>query len=403
MTKSEFKLVLINGLFSFANVLSTSFVSVFIYTYTQSLVMMSIYTIIRIGLFPFFFTIGGKLVRKLPYSVTFTSGLFFLVVMMIFILLGQDLFVQNPNYVYIAAVLYGIGEGLYWFSVNNSNQVAPLAEHRGTYLANIGIFNNITSILAPLVSSFILSFIASQTIGYYVIFALVILFYIVIIVISLGLKIENKESANFSVLHCLKDSFNFNDMNWVMIQSATFFYGFQNSLSLTLTNLMIYEATGGSDSLYSNLLAVFSITAIVSFYLMRKKMDDRNMYVFFKIGLFFIVTSCLVLVYMENVLGAVYFGLANALGTALYGNPYSLAMLNAIAVYDKKENVAGRVIAKETAMSVGRCAGMAMIVLFYFLVGEDYYMQIAVTICSLTPILVYLLVRKYYKGSTANG
>lgn len=400
MTKTEFKLVLINGLFNFANVLSTSFVSVFIYTYTQSLVMMSIYTIIRIGLFPFFFTIGGKLVRKLPYAVTFTSGLLFLTAMMIFILLGQELFVQNVNYVYIAAVLYGVGEGLYWFSVNNSNQIAPLPSHRGDYLANIGIFNNITSIVAPVTSSLILGFIASQTIGYYVIFALVIVFYIVIIAISITLKVENKETRNFSVLKNLKLSRK--DMNWVMIQSATFFYGFQNSLSLTLTNLMIFDATGGSDSLYSNLLVFFSIAAIVSFYIMRQKMNDKNMFMFFRIGLFFIVTSCLVLVYMENVAGAIYYGLANALGTALYGNPYSLSMLNAIAVYDQKENVAGRVIAKETAMSIGRCTGMAMIVLFYFVIGEPYYMQVAVTICSLTPILVYLIIKKHY-GKVNNG
>lgn len=397
MTKTEFKLVLINSLFNFANILSTSFVSVFIYAYTQSLVMMSIYTIIRIGLFPFFFTIGGKLVRKYPYSLTIASGLIFLTIMMLYILLGQPLFVQNNLYVYIAAIFYGMGEGLYWFSINTCNQIAPLPDHRNTYLTNVGIFNNITGIIAPIVSSFILSYVASETIGYYGIFVLVIIFYVLITIVSVTLKIDHKETRNFSVLKCLQ--FSKKDTNWMMVMLSTFFYGFQNSLSLTLTNIMIYNATGGSDALYSKLLVVFAFVTIASFYLMRSKMNDNNMFKFFRIGLVFIVSSALVLVYFENVLGAIYFGFANAIGSAFYGNPYSLAMLNAIAKYDDgTENVTGRVIAKETAMSVGRCIGMLMIVVFYFVIGEAYYLQAAVTILSISPIFVYLLIKKYYRG-----
>lgn len=395
MTKTESKLVLINGIFNFANVLSTSFVSVFIYTYTQSLVMMSIYTIIRIGLFPFFFTIGGKTVRKYPYSLTIASGLFFLTIMMIYILAAQGLFEKEPLFVYIAAIFYGVGEGLYWFSVNNSNQIAPLPEHRGDYLANVGIGNNITSIIAPVISSLILGFVTNQMYGYYGIFALVIICYIIITIISLTLNIENKGTRDFKVVrHIIPNT---KDKNWLMIQSSTFFYGFQNSLSLTMTNILIYNATGGSDSLYSNLLIFFSIAAIASFYIMRQKMNETNMFRYFKIGLFFIVTSALALVFFENVWGAIYFGLTNALGTALYGNPYNLSMLNSIAVYDKKENVAGRVIAKETAMSIGRCTGMAMIVLCYFVFGEPNYMTIAVSICSIMPIFVYLIIKHYYR------
>lgn len=395
MTKTESRLVLINSLFNFANVLSTSFVSVFIYEYTKSLVMMSIYTIIRIALFPLFFTIGGKAVRKVSYSVTISGGLFFLTLMMIYILVMQDLFSENTVYVYGAAILYGVGEGLYWFSINSANQIAPLSDHRNNYLANIGIANNVTSIIAPSVSSLIFAFITNELFGYYGIFALVIFVYILIIIVSLKLDLTSKDAKPVKVLDKLWISKGA-DPNWYMIQVSTFAYGFQNSLTLTLTNILIFEATGGSDALYANLLIFFALASIFSYELC-KRMTEKTLFQFLKVGLFFIVTSSLFLVYFDNLFGAIYFGFANAIGTAVYGNPYNYCMLNAIAKYDQSENVTGRVIAKETAMSLGRCAGMSLIVAAYYLIGEPYYMAVAVTICSLAPFFVYGTLRRYYR------
>lgn len=52
-TRDETTTILIACLFNLANAMSAVFMNVYLYAYTGSLVVMSIYTIVRIGLFPF--------------------------------------------------------------------------------------------------------------------------------------------------------------------------------------------------------------------------------------------------------------------------------------------------------------------------------------------------------------
>ena len=60
LSSNERLLILINCFYNLANAMSAVFMNVYLYAYTGSLVVMSIYTIVRIGLYPFFFTLGGK-------------------------------------------------------------------------------------------------------------------------------------------------------------------------------------------------------------------------------------------------------------------------------------------------------------------------------------------------------
>ena len=323
LSQDENKLVLINGMFNMANTLSQVFVNVYLYEYTGSLVVMSIYTIIRIGLFPFAFTFGGKVSSKLPFSVTITTGLLFIIGSLAFILTQQDLLSTFTFAAYIVAVLTGIGEGLYWFSINTCNQLVPSIDSRGQYLANIGVLNNITALVAPLLASLLITISGSDNAGYINIFRLVIVIYIVIVVISVGLKV--KDSGNsFRILDCLS----LHHPSWRFAMASVFFYGVRDGLTLTLSGLLIYDATASSGTLYSNLLAFFSVAAIIAFYVLGKKMTMRNMFKIFCWGAFLMITSTLVLVWFNNIAAAIYFGVTNAIATAIYNKPFVIMMMS---------------------------------------------------------------------------
>ena len=390
LSQDENKLVLINGMFNMANTLSQVFVNVYLYEYTGSLVVMSIYTIIRIGLFPFAFTFGGKVSSKLPFSVTITTGLLFIIGSLAFILTQQDLLSTFTFAAYIVAVLTGIGEGLYWFSINTCNQLVPSIDSRGQYLANIGVLNNITALVAPLLASLLITISGSDNAGYINIFRLVIVIYIVIVVISVGLKV--KASGNsFRILDCLS----LHHPSWRFAMASVFFYGVRDGLTLTLSGLLIYDATASSGTLYSNLLAFFSVAAIIAFYVLGKKMTMRNMFKIFCWGAFLMITSTLVLVWFNNIAAAIYFGVTNAIATAIYNNPFVIMMMSIINGFPKSNHV-GRVIAKETYQSLGRCFGMALIVACYFLFPTGRtYLLVSVTLCSLCPLVVVWLVKRY--------
>ena len=71
--------------------------------------------------------------------------------------------------------------------------------------------------------------------------------------------------------------------------------------------------------------------------------------------------------------------------------------MNALNDYAEKENLVGRVIAKETYLSVSRCIGMLFIVACHYFLSESMYLYVSVITLSLSPLLVVLNANLYHK------
>ena len=82
---------------------------------------------------------------------------------------GRDVykrpFERLPQLVYVVAALVGMGEGLYWLSINSLNQIVSTAKTRSLFISDIGIFNNLSAIIAPLISTFIIELAGTDTAG----------------------------------------------------------------------------------------------------------------------------------------------------------------------------------------------------------------------------------------------
>ena len=74
LSKNEKLVVAITSLWALANTMSAVFVNVYLYAYTESLVVMTIFCIIRIALYPFFFTVAGKWAQRFKFSQPLTMG-----------------------------------------------------------------------------------------------------------------------------------------------------------------------------------------------------------------------------------------------------------------------------------------------------------------------------------------
>ncbi len=392
MTQDEKMVILINCFYNLANAMSAVFMNVYLYAYTGSLVVMSIYTIVRIGLYPLFFTIGGKWAQKHRFSHTLTAGLILIMLSLLFVLSANDRFEMMPELVYAVAALTGMGEGLYWLSINSLNQIVSSGESRSLFLSNIGIFNNLSAIIAPLIASGIISIAGSDTAGYVDIFKIVLVIYAFIALLSTRLK-ACSSTQSFSVLKRLK----LDDPQWKYCMRSTFLYGMRDSLTLTLAGLLVYNATNGSGSLYSQLQAVFAVLTVLAYRWVSRAMRRNNRMRFYQAGSILIASSTIVLVLFPSLAGALYYGVVNAVATPMYANPYSIITMNAIADYSEKENIVARVIAKETYLSLGRCLGMAMIVLCYLVLSETMFLPVAVILCSLFPMINVAYATRYHR------
>ena len=387
MTNLEIRTTLLNTLFNFAATLVSSFVSVYLYVYADSLIIMSIYTIIRIGLFPVSFILGSKISKKVPFTYTYTIGLILITCSLIYILSGTALFIRNRYYVLIAALITGVGEGFYYFSANTCNQVVSSVETRAKFLAYNGIFNNVASLMAPFVSNLIINRASDDMRGYTVILYLTVIIYVCVVAIALTIN-KKSDDNDISLLSVLS----LKDERWKDHQLAVFFYGLNNSMALTLMTILIFNAAKNGD-VYSKLQTFFALICILSYRLVAKKMNKESIDKTINFGVILKISSTAMLVLFTNMFGAIYYGITNALATAFFDNTYNYLSATIIGKYP--EEMTARVVVREVILSLGRCMGMAFIILCYSILPENLYLKVSVIILSIMPIFVKKTLMKY--------
>ncbi|MBQ9037651.1 MAG: MFS transporter, partial [Erysipelotrichaceae bacterium] len=130
-----------------------------------------------------------------------------------------------------------------------------------------------------------------------------------------------------------------------------------------------------------------------SFRIITRFLDKKHIDTTFMIGVFLTVSSTIVLILFDNIAGAIYYGVSNALALVFYDNSYAYISANIISRYDNE--MTERIVGRETAMSLGRCVGMGFIVLLSVLLPEDLYLKISVITLSLTPFIVERILIKY--------
>ena len=390
MNKLEKRTILLNTLFQFGYNLASNFLSVYLFVYADSLITMSIYTIIRIGLFPVFFMLGNKITQRRPFAATYAIGLALMTCSLVYAISATKLFEINGNFVLIAAAITGVGEGFYWYSSNTCNQIVPSIDSRAQFLSINGICSNIISLVAPFVATQVLKLSKSDLNGYRIILYMITIAYLSVIFVAL--KIDKKADRKNS---SISQAMSLNDDKWRKHIEGVFFYGLRESLGLTLMGILLYNATG-SGKLYSRLQMVFAIIGIVFFRMLTKFLTKDKIKNTFRIGMVLRIASAVLLVVFNNMAGAIAYGVVNALACVLYDNSYSFISANIIATYP--EQMSERVVAKEIYLSISRCTGMAIVVLFYLILPEQLYLIVSVILLSLAPIVSYnVLINAYNK------
>ena len=388
MSRQEKSTILLNTIFNFCASLVSTFISVYLYIYTNSIPMMCLYIIIRIGCFPIFFILGTKLVKKHPFTLTYTIGLTLITCALVYALAGTPLFEISPYYVLIAAAIVGSGEGFYYFSANTCNQIVSNDETRAKFYVYNSVFNTIGSLFAPVFATFVLNSVEDEMQGYRILLYVIVTVFIIVIFVALKINTKSRD-VNSSVRKSLKLK---GDKKWRDHNIAVFCYGLRDGLGLNTINLLVYRAAGNGGT-YSKVQTLFSFVGIIAYYSTKHLLNRTYIKTTMQAGVFFRVVSTLILLYIPTMGGAITYGLINTLAAAFYDNSYNFLSAQIIASYQEEMTV--RVVARETYLSLGRITSMCVVLLCYALLPENLYLLVSVTLLSLGPIAVERLLVKY--------
>ena len=393
LSRDELLLLVITATFTLASGMATVFMNVYLYNFTESLVGMTTFTMFRIGMFPIMFILNGKLFKKTKLGYPLAAGLCMMTLSYVILLNMQNAIAANPILIYLIAVIFGAGEASYYFTINNLNQLATTMESRSTYVPLSGTLAAMANIIAPFVSTLLISYSVTDIDGYLAIFKIVIVLYITISILSLKLQTKAKP-----IPFTLMDKFLFKiDKQWNYIAFSTIFNSFRDCVSLCLTGLLVYRATSGSGSLYSQLLTLFAILSIIAYTIAGKVITRHNRMFYYSLGALLLSSSTIVLALVPNIYGALYFGLVNAFAAPFYSNPYTIIAMNALQDYQSSHNLVGFVVARECLISISRILGMSTVLLFARFFDQDTAVVITTILTSICPIIQTIVANIYHK------
>lgn len=391
MSSNEKRMVAIQSVFTLCTGMSTVFLNIFLYAYTKSVLSMAVYTIFRIAMYPAFFLLAGKLANHVRYSVTLGTGLLMLAGQLLFVLLMHQNFADSIFYVYLTAMIGGAGEGFVWLSFNTLQQFITSKERMFGYLSACGIFSSAANVAAPLLATLVLALFGNRMQGYIILFEIVLAVFIGLTWLAFQVQCQPQPQP-FSLRECMCLK---NDTAWRHMMISTVLFGIRDSVLIVLSGIMLYNAIGQSGSLYGLLLALFAGITIFSYYIYRRVTSNAKAVENYIVSGFYAATSTIVLALCPNLLGGLYYGIVNGAASAGYTNGYSVLVIGAMNRYRATENVAGRVIAKEIYLSIGRILGMTVILLISSLWKSPAGFSFAVVFVSSFAVFNVLYVKKY--------
>ena len=305
----------------------------------------------------------------------------------------NHLFYDNYYLIFVVGLVLGSGEGLYWFSINSLNLQCSTKATRAKFVSTMAIFNSASTVVAPFVATMIVRLASTDAQGYIRIFQIVIVLQIIAALISR--KVENiYVNKSYTVLDKLNLK---HDVQWRYVMVSHFIFGVRDSLLIVLTSILIYNATGGSGSLYGDLLTGFAVLNLLANFAARRLIERQNRLYMYAFGAILLFTSTMVLVLYPSIIGAIYFGVVNAIGNPFMVNTFNIIMMNALQDYMEEENIFGRIIAKEFTLNGGRLLGMASILIFATFIPEPLSLIVAVTFCSSFALILVVYAFKYHK------
>ncbi len=392
MTRNEKLLITVNALYFLGGTMSGVFVNVYLYSFTGSLTEMTVYAMIRFGLFPLGFLLGGFFSKRTHLAWTLTAGLVIIIATMGFLLGFNAMFETHYYFIYLIGVFFGIGEGMYWFSVNNMSLAVSDKATRGMFIATMSIANTTSTVLAPSIAALIVNVAPTETQGYLFIFQVVIVVHSITAYLASRISVKANPTS-----YTLLDKFNTrNDPQWRYMMNSHLLFGIRDSITLVLTGLMLYAAIGNNGSLYSKLLIGFAVIGILASTIVRKVQTRKNRLTLYTYSAFVLFTATMILVLSPNVIGGMVYGVLNAFAAPFFINPYSIIVMNAMQDYTEKGSVYGHMIIKEVMLNIGRLIGMGFILMSYAFLPAQLYLPVAVFSSAIFAPILVLYANRYH-------
>ncbi|CAH1223325.1 hypothetical protein PAECIP111893_04955 [Paenibacillus plantiphilus] len=391
-------LLAVQGLFGIANALSGTFIGVYLWKASGSLVLIGWFNFTQYAVSGIVFWLAGKWVKEhngmnsLRLGVAL-SGVFYCTVL----LLGNSAIA----YVIPIGVLHGIALGLFWLSFNVVYFEITGPSNRDRFNGWAGLLGSGAGIFAPWISGKLIAASEGER-GYSIIFTVSVIIFVIAVILSFWLKKRNT-GGRYDWLHGLhqlrKDG-----SPWRLAVPGIAAQGVREGVFMFFVGLLIYMSTGNEQKI-GNYSFVTSLVALLSFWMIGKYLTPGRRRTAMLVGTVALGAVIIPLFWPLNYTILLIFGIGTSLFMPLYIIPMTSAVFDLIG---RDEESAQRreefIVLREIALTAGRMIGISAYMLVLPLVKSSPqaipWLMLAV---GSSPIVGWLFMRRYVSGGSKDA
>ncbi|WP_424767254.1 MFS transporter [Paenibacillus sp. sgz302251] len=384
-------LLVVQALYGVANVLSGTFVPVYLWKASQSYMLIGWFTLGQYIMSGLTFWIAGKWVKEHNKMISLRigivlSGLFYCTVL----LLGQ----QAKTYGVPLGILNGMALGFFWLAFNVVYFEVTEPDTRDRFNGWAGLLGAAAGIVAPWVSGLLITSMAGEK-GYRLIFTLSMIIFSISVVLSFWLKKRHGQgSYNWSYgFQQLMQKGN----PWRRIIPAIAAQGVREGVFMFLVGLTVYVATQNESKLGTYSL-ITSLVALISFWIVGKSLKKNYRKLAMLIGVMMIALVILPLFWEVTYTTLLLFGIGTSLFIPLYIIPMTSTVFDLIGRTEesakKREEL---IVLREAGLVIGRIIGLSS----YLIVLPLNHSAVAITwllfAVGVVPIAGWWFIRPFLK------
>ncbi|WP_246096256.1 MFS transporter [Paenibacillus sinopodophylli] len=395
LDKQAVLLLIVQALYGIANALSGTFVPVYLWKASQSYTLIGWFSMGQYVMSGLTFWVAGKWVKEhnkmnsLRAGIIL-SGLFYCAVL----LLGE----KAKLYFLPLGVLNGMALGFFWIAFNVVYFEVTDPDNRDRFNGWSGLLGSAAGIAAPWVSGMLITSMQGEQ-GYRLIFTISLIIFSMSVVLSFWLKKRHVEGS-YSWMHGLRQ-LKQKGNPWRRMFPAIAAQGVREGVFMFLVGLTVYVATQNESKLGTYSLLT-SLVALVSFWLVGKRLNKNNRKLAMLIGVIMIGIVILPLFWKVTYSTLLMFGIGTSLFMPLYIIPMTSRVFDLIG--QSEESAREReefIVLREAGLVLGRVIGLSS----YLIVLPLNHSTVAITwllfAVGIVPIAGWWFMKPFLKEQRA--
>jgi YQGE family putative transporter len=380
-------LLLVNGLFITASMLSGMFLGIYIWKSTHNYVLLGWFTLIGHVFMALTFWIAGFWAKKGRSGTCIRIGIGVSAVFYgMVLLLGR----QAVHYVWLLGMVQGLSVGLFWLGFNVVYFEATNAANRDRFNGLAGVTGSLVGMAAPWSSGYLISHTSGET-GYRIMFMTSVGIFLAGALVSLLL--HNRDPEGRYEWSLPVRIWRVPDSPWHPVIGALIAQGFRESVFGVMVSLLVYIQTG-SEMKLGNYSLITQIVAFAAFYAVGRWLKPRWRKVGMLLGVIAMALVILPLFAGVRYATLLIFGVGTSLFIPLFTVPMTSSVFDLIGTSEESvKQRAEYVVLRELSLNAGRIAGMAVFIAVLSVSREPAVINWMLLIVGSSPLVSWLYMR----------